>query len=561
MSPTMGTPGDDVRAELAGRVAMHRRRFLGLMAGGAGLVVLGACSDDGDGGGSGAAEGDGASTTAGDDTTTASTAPLEPPAAPGIDADPFTLGVASGDPIATSMILWTRLATDPVATDGTGGLAGDDVEVLWEVATDEDFTDVVASGIEVASAEFGHSLHVDPEGLTADTRYWYRFRVGEFTSPAGRTRTTPAAGAAVDELRIAFASCQLRAAGYWTAYEQMAQDDLDLVFFLGDYIYEYPTGKGALAAVITAEPQTEADYRLLYGAYGRDPLIQGARAAAPWVVTWDDHEVENNYAGEVPEDAADEDTFAARRRAAYQVFWENQPVRIAPPGDDGLELYRTVEYGSLATFFVLDGRQYRTDQVCGDQVPTDAATCDELGDESHTLLGTEQEDWLTEGLAGAEATWAVLAQQTVMKALVVGDLVLNVDQWDGYPAARERLLSSLTENGVENVMVLTGDIHVGAAADIRGTDAGEDGPIVAHELVVPGISSPGLGLGDGIDTASLGLAYSNLTDNGYARAVITPETWTTEWMIVDGGVQDPGMPVVVDATAEVTAGTPGLRMI
>ena len=483
------------------------------------------------------------------------------PGAQGITADPFTLGVASGDPIPTSVILWTRLATDPMAADGTGGMAADDVQVLWEVATDEDFSDVVASGTDVASAEFGHSLHVDPEGLTPDTRYWYRFRVGDHTSPVGRTRTTPDQGAAVEEVRIAFASCQLRAAGHWTAYDQMAKDDLDLVLFLGDYIYEYPTGEGDLSAGITAEPQTEADYRLLYGAYKRDPLIQAAHASAPWVVTWDDHEVENNYAADVPEQDTDAPTFADRRKAAYQVFWENQPLRLDPPDDDGLALYRTVEYGSLATFFVLDGRQYRTDQVCGDQSPTNPSECADLGDEADTMLGTEQEDWLTEGLSGTEATWKVLAQQTVMKALVLGDLVLNVDQWDGYPAARTRLLSAIAEDGVENVVVLTGDIHIGAAADIHGDDAGADGPIVAHELVAPGISSPGLGFGDGIDTSSLGLAYSNLSDNGYVRAVITPETWTTEWMVVEGGVQEPGMPVVVDATAEVTAGTPGLRLL
>lgn len=539
----MGTSGDELRAELSERVAMHRRRFLGLMAGGAGLLVLGACSDDGDG------------------SRDAAPSSAEPPGAQGIDVDPFTLGVASGDPIPTSVILWTRLATDPMAADGTGGMAADDIEVLWEVSTDERFSDVVASGTEVASPDFGHSLHVDPTGLTPDTRYWYRFRVGDFTSPVGRTRTTPDRGAAVEALRIAFASCQLRAAGYWTAYDQMAQDDLDLVFFLGDYIYEYPSGEGALSPGITAEPQTEADYRLLYGAYKRDPLLQAAHAAAPWVVTWDDHEVENNYAGGVPENPEDAATFAARRKAAYQVFWENQPVRLDPPGEDGLALYRTVEYGSLATFFVLDGRQYRSDQACGDKVPTNAAECPALADESRTMLGTEQEGWITEGLRDAEGVWKVLAQQTVMKALVVGDLVLNVDQWDGYPPARARLLSSVAEDGVENMVVLTGDIHVGAAADIRGTDAGSDGPILAHELVVPGISSPGLGFGEGIDTSALGLLYTNAMDNGYARAVITPERWTTEWMVVEGGIQEPGRPVVVDATAEVAAGTPGIRML
>jgi alkaline phosphatase D len=547
------TPDPDLHRDLLLRVTMHRRRFLGLAVAGAGSLALAACSgDDGSDGASApsttGAPGAGSSTTV--------------PDAQGISADPFTLGVASGDPLPDSVILWTRLAPEPLDPAGAGGLGPDDVAVAWEVATDEAFDEVVASGTEVAGAEFGHSVHVDASGLEPDSWYFYRFRLGDFTSPVGRTRTTPADDATVDELRFAFASCQLRTAGHWTSYDHVVADEPDLVVFLGDYIYEYPGGTGPLRVPLEAEPADLADYRVLYAAYKGDAKLQAAHAAAPWVVTWDDHEVENNHAAGVPEDPADAATFDTRRRAAYQAYWEHLPLRLEPPADGALELYRAVRWGSLATFFVLDGRQYRSDQVCGDSIPTSASSCPELDDESHTMLGTEQEEWLTGGLAEADTTWKVLAQQTVMKALVLGDLVLNVDQWDGYPAARRRLLQAIADEQVENVVVLTGDIHAGGAADIRLPDATTEGQVVAHELVGTSISSPGLGaaLAGAIDLSTMGLAYANFSDHGYVRCSVTPERWKAEFLVVDT-IDRPTSDVSVDATVEVRAGTAGLRRL
>jgi alkaline phosphatase D len=545
---------DDLQRELAHRYLLHRRRFLGLLAAGGSALVLGACSSDGDdpdganGGGGDGPTGDG---TPGRVSTV--------PSAPGIERDPFTLGVASGDPLPTAVILWTRLAPDLADPTGSGGMGPDDVEVLWEVATDEAFDDVVASGIEPAAAQFGHSVHVDAQDLEPDARYWYRFRIGSYTSPVGRTRTAPAEGAAVDQLTLAFASCQLRTAGRWTAYPHLVDDEPDLVLFLGDYIYEYPGGEGELAISLDAEPATLGDYRVLYGDYKRDAGLQAAHAIAPWVVTWDDHEVENNYAADVPEQDADAPGFAERRRAAYQAYWEHQPIRIAPPDDDGMELHRTVRWGSLADLFVLDGRQYRDDQVCGDEIPTSRAACPEIDDEDASMLGAEQEAWLLDGLTASEATWKVLAQQTVMKALVLGDLVLNVDQWDGYPAARRRLLETIRTEELDNVMVLTGDIHAGGAADLRYPDAAAEGEVVAHELVATSISSPGFGdLIGGLDLTPLGLVYANFSDHGYARCTITPQRWTTEFVIVDS-IDTPTASASVDATVVVDAGTPGIQ--
>lgn len=546
-------PPDDLRGELAERVDLHRRRFLGLLAAGSGALVLGGCST----GSAGEEELDGA--TVAEDGPTTTTTIAEVPPADAILTDPFRLGVASGDPLPTSVILWTRLAPDPVDPAGSGGLGESDFEVLWEMAADEEFTRIVASGIEPAAAAFGHSVHADVDGLDPDSWYWYRFRVGNHTSPVGRSRTMPADGQTPEQLVLAVASCQLRWRGHWTAYDHLVRDAPDLVFHLGDYVYEYPGGEGDLAVPLATQPVTMAEFRVLYGAYKRDEKLQAAHAVAPWIVTWDDHEVQNNYAADVPEYERDADDFGLRRRSAYQAFWEHHPVRLDPPADDGsLEIHRSVRFGDLAEFFVLDGRQYRTDQVCGDEIPTFASECDDLGDEDHTMLGEAQERWLDEGLAASEATWKVLAQQTVVKALVLGDVVFNVDQWDGYPAARSRLLGAIRDGGIDNVVVLTGDIHAGGAADIREPNAGQDGQIVAHELVAPGISSAGISeLGALVPLDALGVAYGNFVDNGYVRCTVTPERWTAEFVVVET-IARRTSDASVDATVDITAGTPGI---
>jgi alkaline phosphatase D len=512
------TGEDDLRRTLDHRLLLHRRRFLGLLAAGAGAAVLGACST-----------GDDDASGESDPSDTTSTTSTTVPPADGIDADPFTLGVASGDPLPTSVVLWTRLVTDPLDPSGNGGLEPADRAVAWQVAADDAFSEVVASGIEPAPAEFAHAVHVDVDGLEPDTWYWYRFQIGDFTSPAARTRTAPATDAEVDELRLAFASCQLRTAGHWTAYDQLVADEVDLVLFLGDYVYEYPGGEGELAVAIDGEPEDLAAYRQLYGIYKRDAKLRAAHASAPWVVTWDDHEVVNNVAGIIE-----------RSAAAYQAYWEHQPLRVAAPDEDGLQLYRDLRWGTLAEIFVLDGRQHRTEA---------------------SMLGTEQEQWLTDGLTASTATWKVLAQQTVMKALVLGDLVLNTDQWDGYPEARRRLLESIRDEAVDNVVVLTGDIHAGGAADLRYPDAAQAGEVVAHEFVSTSISSPGLGGGalGAFDLSPFGLAYANFADHGYGRATVTADSWVTEFVVVDT-IDAPTAQASVDATAAIEAGVPGIAL-
>lgn len=527
---------------------LTRRTFLTALGAGSAAVVV-SCSGDGDSTGSG--------------TTAARRRATTTVAIPDVNlaADPFGLGVASGDPLPDSVILWTRLV---------GDLPEGAIDLKWEIATDEGFATVVGEGIATAEAEWAHSVHLDVRDLEPATEYWYRFSVGDFTSAVGRTRTTPADDDTPDELRIGFASCQHYPNGYYTAHRAMAADRLDLVLFLGDYIYESASSPTSTRQVPGGETVTLDDYRLRYATYTSDEDLRACRASAPWVVTWDDHEVENNYASLADQnDQVDDETFAARRAAAYQAYYEHMPVRLDPPDGHDWRIHRTVRAGRLAEFFVLDGRQYRTDQACNDSddaiVP--AASCPELGDESRTMLGTEQESWLSDGLRDSPATWKVLAQQTVMSSLVLGDIVLNVDQWDGYPAARERLLRHLADHDISDVVVLTGDIHSAGAGDLAVVDEAGGRTPVAVEFVGTSITSSSLvdivpGGADLVTPDKFpGIAYLNVRDHGYGRCTITPDEWRTEFVVVET-ITDPANGASrVDATCVTPAGTPSVSLV
>ncbi|WP_031097015.1 alkaline phosphatase D family protein, partial [Streptomyces sp. NRRL S-15] len=279
-----------------------------------------------------------------------------------ITEDPFTLGVASGDPLPDSVLLWTRLAPRPYEADG--GLPAGRVEVRWEIARDERFRRIVRRGSATAHPEFGHSVHVDVDGLDSDRSFYYRFRAGSWTSPTGRTRTAPGRGARNSSLTLAAVSCQAYHDGYFTAYRHLADEDVDVVFHLGDYLYEYAVTATGGARKYTdrvlpdhyaRETVTLEDYRMRYGLYKSDPDLRAAHAAHPFVVTWDDHETENNYAGDTPENSAPPEEFLLRRAAAYRAYWENQPLRTPqrPTGPD-MRLYRRLRFGRLAQFDILD---------------------------------------------------------------------------------------------------------------------------------------------------------------------------------------------------------------
>ncbi len=529
-----------------------RRTVLSVGAVGAAGLALGACSGDepSDAASSGAPTSD--------DTTAAAPEVKDlPPVPDGLPEGLFTIGVASGDPLPDSVMLWTRLVADPL--DPTGGLPDVPVPVEWQVATDEAFTSIVVSGTEVAEPRFAHSVHADATGLEPDTWYHYRFSVGDRQSDIARTRTMPADDATPDVMRLAVASCQEFNAGSYAAYGAMAADELDLVVFLGDYIYEL--GGGRMEPKVPQRvTQTLDDYRVQYAAYKRNPLLQKVHRQVPWVLTWDDHEVGNNYAGVTPQEPESPAGYDKRRAAAYQAYWEHMPLRTGPPEADGsLKIYRSVKAGTLAEFFVLDGRQYRSDQVCGDRLAVPADECTERLDEAGTMLGDTQEAWLAKGLAANDTTWTVIAQQTVMFPLVIGDLVLNLDQWDGYVAARERLYDSIIEADRDNVVVLSGDIHAAGASDLFAERNGERLP-VAHELVCTSISS--VSTIGALGPAAVGLVeqvaadavYVNAEDHGYERVTVTPDSWTTEFVTV-ANVETDDAPASVDATVVLTSGS------
>jgi len=413
---------------------------------------------------------------------------------PKLAGPPFTLGVASGDPSPGGVVLWTRLAPEPQAP--AGGMPVEPVSVRWEVARDEAFAKVVRQGKAVARLDAAHSVHVDVRGLEPGHDYFYRFIAAGDVSPVGRTRTAPAPDASKRPVRFAFASCQQYEEGYFTAYRHLAEEDLDLVAFLGDYIYEDGATPGSARVHEGPEPMDLAAYRARYATYKADADLQVAHAAHPWAVIWDDHEVENNYAA----DRAQNDTmspaeFLTRRAAAYRAWWEHQPVRLpAPTGPDVL-MYRTLDFGQLAAFQLLDTRQYRTDQACGSPVDI-GAPCPEVDSRDATLLGDTQSRWLSRALGESRARWNVIAQQVMVGPVnfaptLPGGGIVNLDQWDGYPAARGSLMKQLAQIA-PNPVVLTGDIHSSWVHDLIaevGDASGTSDRVVATELVGTSITS------------------------------------------------------------------------
>ena len=376
---------------------------------------------------------------------------------------PFTLGIASGCPQPDSVVLWTRLAPAPLSG---GGMEPERVEVQWEVAYDEHFHTIVQKGSVWTVQELGHSVHVEVYGLEPARWYWYRFLVRDEVSPVGRTRTAPAPHAALERLRLAVASCQHYEQGYFSAYRHMAEEDLDLVVFVGDYIYESSWGEQLVRRHNGPEPYTLVEYRNRHAQYRTDPDLQRMHALVPWLVTWDDHEVDNDYANDQSEHL--DPQFLIRRAAAYQAYYEHMPLRhSARPRGPSLRLYERYTFGNLLQICMLDDRQYRAPQACprpgmggGTVVPM--PRCPELGDPERTLLGAEQEAWLLEALGTSSARWNVLAQQTLMAQVDVNpgpEQAFWTDGWDGYRAARSHLLSFIADKRPANPLLIGGDVH------------------------------------------------------------------------------------------------------
>ena len=473
-----------------------------------------------------------------------------------LTSDPFTLGVASGDPTDQSVILWTRLAIDSL---NGGGMPAQDIEVLWEVSSTDTFDDIVSSGLATAEERFGHRVHIDVPLSTGESIVFYRFRIGDYVSPIGKTRLSSPSGSTTP-IKVAAVSCQNYTDGFYNAYADLVEQSPDLVTFLGDYIYE--SGVGTLDATTVRlhnsdEIKDLVAYRNRYALYRSDPLLQAAHAVCPWVITWDDHEVENNYANLTPQDSADAEGHAARRAVAYQAWWEHMPVRLSPPTDESLTIYRQFSWGDLLNLLVVDGRQYRDDQACGDAVLSTQPACDEALDPARTMLGAEQEKWFSENINDTTKVWNVMANQTVMTDIRLGAAVLNYDQWDGYAPDRNRILSDVVDQGVENFVVLTGDIHLAGVGQL--TIDSNPTTAMGAEFVSTSISSSG---NVSTDTEGLLIALPNIIDaetshRGYTLHTLTANDWTAEYRIVENNLVEDSS-TSVWKTFKVMAGSPAI---
>ncbi|MED1472113.1 alkaline phosphatase [Bacillus salipaludis] len=459
-------------------------------------------------------------------------------AAPMFSDYPFTLGVASGDPLSDGVVLWTRLAPDPL---NGGGMPDTDFEVKWEMAQDEHFRHIVQKGTEIASPQLGHTVHVEVSGLKANHLYYYRFKSGNEISPVGRTKTLPKVGANVSNLKFAFVSCQQYEHGYYTAYQHLAKEDLDVVFHLGDYIYEYGANEyvaanGNVRTHIGQEIITLQDYRNRYAQYRSDANLKAAHAAFPWIVTWDDHEVENNYANVIPEKGQSVEEFIKRRAAAYQAYYENMPLRKSTMLGGNMQLFRSFQYGNLANFFVLDTRQYRDDQANGDKSSPQTA---ESLDPNRTLMGMEQEKWLLNNLEHSKSVWNVMAQQIFFAQRNYGTATspkFSMDAWDGYPAARQHLLDFAKTRNIDNLIILSGDVHANWASNLLTNFDDPNSKIIGAEFVGTSITSGGDGSDKRADTDKiLGLNPHIKFFNdfrGYVRCKVTPEKWQADYRVV-----------------------------
>jgi alkaline phosphatase D len=472
---------------------------------------------------------------------------------------PFTLGVASGEPAPDSVVLWTRLAASPTDADGQGGMADRDVAVDWQMSTTERFTTVVASGSVVARYAQAHSVHVVAGGLAADSEYFYRFRAQGHISPSGRTRTAPATGVVGRDLLMAFASCARYEAGYFTAYRRIAEDRPDLILHLGDYIYEYAADAGSVREPLGGEIVSLADYRRRHAQYKTDPDLRAAHAIAPWLVVPDDHEVENNYADLVRSDSSPPLTaaeWAARRTAAYQAYYENMPLRpSAAPSGNGIPLFRRVRWGTLATFHLLDTRQYRDDQACGDGVKV----CADADRPDRTITGVAQEAWLLDGLAAHLGTWDIVGQQVFFARQFDATGAGNMDSWDGYRSSRARIQQGWVDRAVRNPVVLTGDVHRAWANDLKADYANPDSPTIGTELICPSVTSEGDGTGStSIPNASTNPHARFFSDHrGYVRTTITPGQITADFRAVSH-VTRHGAPATTVRSFAILNGQPGL---
>ncbi|QIL69703.1 alkaline phosphatase [Diaphorobacter sp. HDW4B] len=467
--------------------------------------------------------------------------------------NPFSLGIASGDPSPDGFVLWTRLM--PMAAPPSGTALPPEMlnavgpqTVRWEVARDDQFKQIVARGTAEADPSFAHSVHVEVRGLPSGHWFFYRFMHGDAVSTVGRTRTAPAAHDMPERLRVIYASCQRWEHGFYSAWRHAATQSPDLVMFLGDYMYEYasPAKPEGMARVHKLHlPHTLADYRDRYALHKSDPDLQLAHTVAPWIVTWDDHEVQNDYVGSWGKGGTTAE-FLLARTAAWQAFYEHMPLRastlVANDGFHSLQLYRRFQWGQLANIHLLDARQYRDRQACrkvdAGANPARSDKCEELLDPARSFLGLDQERWLEKGLrADAQSRhprWSVIAQQTLFTPRTYPSGTQSTDSWDGYPPARDRLIRAIDARPPRNTVFIGGDIHQNYVCNVEAVNArerdGKKSRVIASEFCGTSISSRSGTTQDKVDAIRNGnpqVLFARCEERGYGLCDITPRQWNT----------------------------------
>jgi alkaline phosphatase D len=483
---------------------------------------------------------------------------------------PFSLGVSAGDATPDGFVLWTRLAPEPL--EEMGGMTPHPVPVDWEVAEDDRFKRIVAKGREMAYPELAHSVHAEVTGLQPGRSYHYRFHCADDTSLVGRAATLPAADAAVDQVRFAAVGCQHFEAGWYTAYRHVAEEPLDFVFHYGDYIYEYSPGvtldafhrpTDPVRRYIGPEPYSLDEYRRRYAQETLDTDLQAARAAHPWFCTYDDHEVQNNWAGVHDEHGTPPDLFVTRRRLALQAWFEHMPVRRATlsPTTGLVDFRRRADFGRLVRAHFPNTRLFRTDQPCGDNFKP---ACPAQSAPDAQMIDAAQEKWLGEGLRSSGQTWQLVAQQVMMAPLdrratdsTEPQPIYNMDSWAGYSAQRERIFGLFGQHAPGNILVATGDEHQNYANDLI-----HGGRTVASEFVSTSISSGGDGHevrpgNERLMTDNPNLKWTN-DRRGYVVGEVTPKSFTGHYRVLDAVTQK-GLPIRTAASWAVESGRPGLQ--
>jgi alkaline phosphatase D len=481
-------------------------------------------------------------------------------------SDPFALGVASGLSGANGVVLWTRVMNPPAAAN---------IAVRWELAQDAAFKQIVRQGNFTAAAADAHSVHVEVDQLAPGQWFHYRFQTGNAVSTVGRVRTLPAGDAA--GLRFGLASCQNYQHGYFSALEHAAKDNLDLMLWAGDYIYEYgpvPNVFSLSRVHPDGETQSLAEYRARYSLYKRDPSLQAAHAAFPWLVIWDDHEVENDYANDRGQ-RLPQPNFLARRAAAYKAWWEHMPLPLRMrPQNENLQTYGYVDVGGLARIYLLDSRQYRSHQSCA---PPDrggstlvGSDCVERLNPARSMLGQAQETWLAQALAQSKARYNIVLQQTLMAECNFDPNRGGqwwTDGWSGYPAARERLLSALRASGASTPVVLGGDVHTHYAAELRlpadGKEDGGRGEFVAAEFTCTSVASRSridAIRGKWIRDANPHIQYVRGEQRGYTQFALDHKKLSAHLKCVDDATKTQTQ-MATTASFEVSATKPGLTRL